>query len=341
MEKTTLKSLAKELNLSVSTVSKALNDSYEISESTKEKVKALAQQLNYKPNVLAQFLKTGRTRTIGVVIPKMTSPFESQIIEGIQLAAIEKNYRTVVISSLEDEQIEKLALESMIDKSVDAILFCPLNELSNTALVSEIIKYTPLVIFDRTNYPIHTHKIGVLNAEGTYNACKHLFDIGRDKIAVFCGADSGLTPDRVSGYIKAHEDNYIPINNNYLVYCSLKSIEELHRDLEENIKRLLANPNPPNAILGISDTITTHLLGVLAKLGVSVPHKIAVIGFANTELALSLNPSLSTIKQPAKDIGQITFQKAYEIINTKYRNQIEWQDIKLPTTIQLRKSTKS
>lgn len=340
MAKTTLKSLARELNLSVSTVSKALNDSYEISEVTKEKVKALAEKLNYKPNVLAQFLKTGRTRTVGVVIPKMTNPFESQIIEGIQQAAIEKNYRTVVISSLEDEKIERLALESMVDKSVDAILFCPLNESSNTDLISEIIKYTPLVIFDRTNYPIDTHKIGVLNAEGTYNACMHLFDNGRDKIAIFCGLDLGLTPDRISGYTKAHEDKAIPLNNEYYAYCSLKSIEELHRELEENVKRLLALPTPPNAILAISDTITTHLLGVLAHMEIAVPAEIAVIGFANTELALSLNPSLSTIRQPARDIGQISFKKAYEIINTKYKNQIEWQDIKLPTTIQLRKSTK-
>src|SRR5690606_6694108 len=188
MAKTTLKSLAKELNISVSTVSKALNDSYEISEETKKRVQEYAKQHNYQPNVLAKFLKTGKTNTIGVVLPQMTGPFEAQLVAGIQKVAASRHYQIIIMNTMEDEELEKQALQAMLDKSVDGILFCPIHEESNIDLAKKILKSTPVVIFDRTHYPLEVHKVGVLNMEGTYNACKHLLEIGRRKIAIFCGA---------------------------------------------------------------------------------------------------------------------------------------------------------
>ncbi|MFD1768408.1 LacI family DNA-binding transcriptional regulator [Sphingobacterium suaedae] len=339
MGKTTLKSLAQALNMSVSTVSKALNDSHEISEITKKKVQEFAKKHNYQPNVLAQFLKTGKTQTIGVVLPKMTSPFESQILEGMQQTASALHYRIVIMNSMESEDLEKAALQSMLDKAVDGILFCPIHESSNLELAKQIQKTTPLVIFDRTNYPIDTHKIGVLNSAGTYQACKHLLDIGRNRMAIFCGTRQGITATRLLGYFEAHSDFGLPVAPEYTVYCNVKSISELQADMEQHVKKLLQLPNPPNAIIGVADTITTHLLGVLAKLEVKVPDTLAVIGFANTDLALSLNPSLSTIRQPTKDIGEISVTKLVEVIQKTNRSQIEWEDIKLPTSIQLRRST--
>ncbi|WP_437921902.1 LacI family DNA-binding transcriptional regulator [Sphingobacterium sp. LRF_L2] len=339
MGKTTLKSLAQALNMSVSTVSKALNDSYEISASTKKKVKEFAEKYNYQPNVLAQFLKTGKTQTIGVVLPKMTSPFESQILEGMQQTASELHYRIVIMNTMENEEQERQALQSMLDKAVDGLLFCPIHEQSNLELATRIMKTTPIVIFDRTNYALETHKVGVLNAAGTYNACKHLFETGRRRIAIFCGTNQGITAKRLSGYYEAHTELEVPLTPEYVVYCNVKSVEELHLEMEQHIRTLLNLPHPPDAIIGVADTITTHLLGVLAKLNVKVPDTLAVIGFANTDLALSLNPSLSTIRQPTKDIGEISIKKLVEVINKSHRSQIEWEDIKLPTSIQLRRST--
>lgn len=339
MAKTTLKSLAQALNMSVSTVSKALNDSHEISAVTKKKVQELAKQHNYQPNVLAKFLKTGKTHTIGVVLPKMTGSFEAQLIAGIQQMATVHHYRIVIMNTMENEELEKLALQSMLDKSVDGLLFCPLHEESNIDLAKQILKTTPIVIFDRTDYSIETHKVGVLNMEGTYDACQHLFDIGRKKIAIFCGARQGITTERLSGYLEAHRDFRIPVAPEYIVYGNVRSIPELQEDMETHVRRLLQLPQPPNAIIGVVDTITTHLLGTLAKLEIKVPDTLAVIGFANTDLALSLNPSLSTIRQPATEIGEISVNKLVEVITKKHRSQIEWEDIKLPTTIQLRRST--
>ncbi|MBD1423437.1 LacI family DNA-binding transcriptional regulator [Sphingobacterium chuzhouense] len=339
MAKTTLKSLAQALNMSVSTVSKALNDSHEISEVTKRTVQEFAKKHNYQPNVLAKFLKTGKTNTIGVVLPKMTGPFEAQIIAGMQKAAATHHYRIIIMNTMENEELEKQALQSMLDKSVDGILLCPIHEESNIDLAKQILKTTPVVIFDRTHYPLDTHKVGVLNSEGTYNACKHLLDIGRRKIAIFCGARQGITTKRLSGYIEAHNDCQIPVTPEYILYCNVKSLSDLQDDMEKHVKALLQLSNPPDAIIGVADTITTHLLGILAKLEIKVPETLAVIGFANTDLVLSLNPSLSTIRQPTTEIGEISVNKLVETMQKKNRSQIEWEDIKLPTSIQLRRST--
>ncbi|GHE23595.1 LacI family DNA-binding transcriptional regulator [Sphingobacterium griseoflavum] len=339
MAKTTLKSLAAALNMSVSTVSKALNDSYEISESTKQRVKEFANKLDYQPNVLAQSLKTGKTQTIGVILPKMTSPFESQILEGIQLTASALQYKVVIMSSMENEELERIALQSMVNKPIDGLLFCPIHERSNVDLAKQILNRTPMLIFDRTDYPLETHKVGVLNAEGTFGACKHLFEIRRKKVAIFCGSNQGITAKRLAGYRQAHQAFHVPLQQDYVVFCAINSVEELHLQMENHIVRLLALPDPPEAIIGSSDTITTHLLGVLAKLEIKVPERIAVVGFANTDLALSLNPSLTTIRQPAKDIGAISVRKLVETIHKSDRSQIEWEEINLPTSIQLRRST--
>lgn len=341
MAKITLKILAEGLNMSVSTVSKALNDSYEISKETKKKVRAYAELRNYQPNIIAKTLKTGKTHTIGVIIPKMTTSFESQILEAIQRTAVDYNYHIIIVNSLEDEAVEKRAIKSMLAKGVDGILFCPIHEESNTFFVQETSKKTPFVIFDRTTYPLQTHKVGVLNAEGTAEACRHLIAQGHQHIAILGGSHQGITADRIMGYRKAHQDAAIPVNEDYIIYLNIKSTAELHLGLEANFAKLLQLPCPPTAIVGISDTITTHSLGILAKMGIKVPEQLAVIGFANTELAFSLKPSLSTIQQPAQEIGETSFIKLYEILHKKYRNQIDWEDIKLPTYMQIRRSTEN
>lgn len=339
MAKVTLKSLAKALNLSVSTVSKALNDSYEISEITKIRVREFAEKLDYQPNIIAQHLKTGRTNTIGVIIPKMSNPFAAQIIEGIQKEAVAHNYHMVIMQSMENEAIEKSAIQGLLNKGVDGLLFCPISETSNIDLVTRSNKTTPFVLFDRTNYALTTHKVGVLNADGVYQACKQLIELNRKRIAIICGRHQGITKERLQGYQLAHNNFQIPIKEEYLIYCKVDNLTDLDNDLENQLEKLLALPHPPNAVVGVTDTITTHLLGVLSKMAIAVPDKMAVIGFANTELAFALNPSLSTIKQPAEEIGVQSVRRLLHIINSKNRSQIEWEDLKLPTQIQLRNST--
>src|SRR5690606_10274522 len=131
----------------------------------------------------------------------------------------------------------------------------------------------------------------------------------------------------------------IPVTSAYIVHCYVKSLVDLNIDLETHVKNLLQLVIPPNDNLGVAYSITSHLLVILAKIEIKVTETLAVIGFANTDLGLSLNPSLSTIRQPTSEIGEISVNKLVEIMQKKNRSQIEWEDIKLPTSIQLRRST--
>ncbi len=341
MSKVTLKELAKGLNMSVSTVSKALNDSYEISETTKIRVKEFALKHNYRPNALAKNLKLGRTNNIGVIISTIGSPFQAQIIEALHKAAVALDFNLIMMQSQDSEEIERKALNTLINHGVEGLLISPAFENSNIDLLAHLHKTTcPIVLFDRINYNIDTFKIGVDNEKSIYNATEELLKIGRKKIVVLCGKNIGVTKNRLRGYRKALEDHHIDFDPSYVIYCNYNnSMEDIDKDMETKLIRLLHSDNAPNAILGTTDTLTTRVLGVLSKLDIKVPDDLAVIGFANTDIADSLNPSLSTIRQPTFEMADIAIEKLMSLINSKNRSQIDVHEILLDSSIQLRKST--
>jgi len=342
MTKITLKDLAKILGMSISTVSKGLNDSYEISEATKNKIKQVAEKHNYQPNLFAKNLKIGKSNTIGIIIPFMANPFQSQILEGAHKAALENKYHIVFMQSRENDEIEKSCIQFLINQNVDGIMISPASQSSNYQYIKHVHeKTTPIILFDRVDYPLDTHKIGVNSFEGTYQATKHLISLGRKNIAVLCGKNLGITSERLNGYLSALKEHHIPVKEELIIYCDYElTKEELDLELKTEILRLMKLKTPPNAVLGTTDTLTTRILGVLADSVYQVPQDLAVIGFANTELAQSLNPSLSTIKQPAFDIGYIATNKLIELTNVKNRNDYDYETILLQATIQLRNSTK-
>lgn len=341
MAKVTLKELAKELNMSVSTVSKALNDSYEISESTKQRVKEVALKHNYRPNTLAKYLKLGRSNNIGVIISSIGSPFQAQIVEALHSSAVSNDFNLIMMQSQDSEEIEKKAINTLINHGVEGILISPAFENSNLQLLTQLHKSTcPIVIFDRLNYNLDTYKVGVNGQKSVYQATEELIRIGRKNIAVLCGKNIGVTRERLRGYMQALQDHQIEMINEYIIYCNYNnSLQGIDADLENKLRRLLASDNPPNAILGTTDTLTTRVLGILSDMNVRVPEQVAVIGFANTDIANSLNPSLSTIRQPTSEIGRTAISKLIKLINTKYREQVDFEEILLESRIDLRKST--
>lgn len=341
MAKVTLKELAKELNMSVSTVSKALNDSYEISESTKQRVKEVALKHNYRPNTLAKYLKLGRSNNIGVIISSIGSPFQAQIVEALHSSAVSNDFNLIMMQSQDSEEIEKKAINTLINHGVEGILISPAFENSNLQLLTQLHKSTcPIVIFDRLNYNLDTYKVGVNGQKSVYQATEELIRIGRKNIAVLCGKNIGVTRERLRGYMQALQDHQIEMINEYVIYCNYNnSLQGIDADLENKLRRLLASDNPPNAILGTTDTLTTRVLGILSDMNVRVPEQVAVIGFANTDIANSLNPSLSTIRQPTYEMGRTAISKLIKLINTKYREQVDFEEILLESRIDLRKST--
>lgn len=340
MGNVTLKELASLLGISVSSVSKALNDSHEISEETKKKVRALAKKYHYQPNILAKSLKTGRSNTIGIIIPYLANPFQSQILEGAHQAAYANNYKLVFMQSRENAQLEGESLQALKHQNIDGIIISP-SANSDLDVIEKINQSLPIVLIDRIDFQLNTHKIGVDSEKGAYEATQHLIDIGRPQIIVLNGQNIGVAQKRLSGYKKALIANYIDYNEDLIIHVDYgQSRQDLIKNLKIVLESTLHNLKMPLGLFGTTDTLTISVLGILSELNIRVPEDVAVIGFANTEAAESMNPSLSAVVQPAIEMGYKSVEKLIELIETKNRHQITPQIVKLDPFLVLRKSTK-
>ena len=341
MRSITLKELAQHLGVSTSTVSKALNDSFEISVETKLRVREMADKLNYKPNILAKSLKTGRSNTIGVIIPYLGNPFQSQILEGAHQAAYEHNYKLMFMQSRENAKLEQDALKIFSQQNIDGVIITPCAN-TDLKLLKQYHQLFPLVLVDRIDFELETFKIGVNNEKGAFDATQLLLDMGRKDILVLCGKNIGVSQKRIAGYNKALMANYVPPVKEHNIQVDYgQSREELIKNLTTLLDLKLKEFKNPIGLLGTTDTLTVASLGILSNLGVSVPEQVAVIGFANTEAAESLNPSLSCIIQPAKEIGYKGVEQLINLIGAKDRFQMDFNSIMLDTQIIQRRSTTS
>ena len=341
MSSITIKDIARALNFSISTVSKALNNSYEIGQDTKQKIADYAKAHNYKPNRLAKSLKIGHSNAIGVIVCSyFSSTFLAQILDGIQKASLETGHDIIIMQSFENVETEKAFLDALISKGVDGILMAPVSETSNTEYLNEIHKnHCPVVLFDRISSGLETTKIGVNEYKGALEATQHLIDVNRKRIMFITGDKFGESNQRILGFKKALKNLDIPFNSRYMVYCNLEDTAQLDEKIKRSLQELADLKIKPNAIFGATDVITTRTLGILAELKVKVPEEIAVIGFANTDIAFALNPSLSTIRQPAKEMGFLALTKLVALIDAPGNKGVPYETILLDTSIQLRNST--
>lgn len=339
MSKITLKDIAKALNLSVSSVSKALSDSHEISELTKIKVKDYAEANGFTINKVAQSLKIGRTNTIGVVACAINNNFISQVLEGIQKASIETGYDIIIMQSLEDRSIEKSCIEVLKSRGIDGLLIAPVSEDSNLDLLEQLQEAgIPVVLFDRIQNKLDTFKFGVDNFEGAYNATMHLLERGKRNILHITSSQLGVAQERFNGFKEAHDEFGLVYDRNHYIDCNLKDIDLLDGEIRNAIHQAYSSAVRPDAIFGATDVITERTLGILAELEIQVPSEIAVIGFANTTIAFALNPALSTISQPAVDMGYLAMDKLVYIIQNKHR-EYNFETVELKTKMHIRKST--
>ena len=343
MSNITIKDIAKALNFSVSTISKALNNSYEISPVTKKIITEYAKANNYTPNRFAKSLKVGQSTSIGVIISSFFSTtFLAQIIDGIYKASYEVGYDIIIMQSFENVEKERACLDTLVAKGVDGILLAPVSETSNTEYLNYINdNLCPIVLFDRINPNINTTKIGVNEYNGALEATQHLININRKRILFITGDKFGENNQRILGFKKALKNLDIPLNTRYMVYCNLENIEELDAKIKNSILDLREMKIGPNAIFGATDLITIRTLGILAEMNIKVPEEIAVIGFANTDIAFSMNPPLSAIRQPARDMGYLSLKKLIELINfeAEGKKQVKFETILLDTVLNIRKST--
>lgn len=314
MDKVNIKGLAKELNLAISTVSRALRDSYEISPETKHRVVTLAKKLNYQPNPYATSLRNQKSRTIGVVIPEIANNFFSLAIKGIQEVAQQKGYHVLIYLTHEDYKKEVSIASHLAYGRVDGILVSISSETNDIAHLEELNNNKiPIVFFDRISEKINTTKVTTDDYKSGYSGTEHLIQKGCKKISFLSISEHlSIGVKRMQGYIDALKDNNIPVEERLILKASNDNEENY-----KNISKLLKSTGRPDGIFASVEKLAISTYHVCAALGLSIPGDVKVLGFSNLETASLLNPSLTTITQPAFEIGKEAATILFEGLSRK------------------------
>ena len=337
-EPITIKDIAKALGLSNSTVSRALRDSYEISIETKKTVLEYAGRMNYRPNPIALSLKERRTRSIGIVVSEIANSFFSQAINGIESIARERGYNVIITQTQESAEREIDNIQHLASRSVDGILISLSSKTTDLSYLTSLHeKGMPVVFFDRVADEIKTHKVITNNYQGAYDATVHLITSGFKQIA-FLGnaAHLSIIKERMAGYMDAHRDHQLPVNEAMIKYCAHGGM--IYEEAEDALKSLLKARKKPDAILACADKLTTNCLRYFNKNKIRVPEDIALVGFSNLVLTELLKPSLSVIRQPAFEIGQQAIELLLQLIESK-RPVRTFEHRSLPAQLFIRESS--
>ena len=317
-EAITIKDIAKALGLSISTVSKALHGSHEISKETKAQVLAYASQYNYKPNPIAQSLKRGRSKSIGVIVCNIDNNFFSQAINGIESVARQKDYNVIITQSRESYDREVANSEHLSSRSVDGLIISLSAETRNVDhLVRLHQKGLPIVFFDRVTDAIATHQVIADNYKGAYEATRHLLQQGFRRIAHITSSPSlSITGERLQGYRQALEDAGIQPDPRYIKLCEHGGM--IQEETRQALMQLLEMQDRPDAIFTASDRLSTTTLSLLRQMRIEIPGQIALVGYTNSISADIFNPSLTAVVQPALEMGQQITELLIQLIESKH-----------------------
>jgi LacI family transcriptional regulator len=336
MNKLTIKMLAKELQLSVSTISKAIRDSHEISNKTKLRVNELAEKLNYVPDHFASSLRKRNSKTIGVVIPEVVDSFFALAINGIESIAQEKGYHVLIYLTHESFEKEKMILKDFESGRVDGVLMSVSRETKQCDHILDLMnKGVPLVFFDRVFDEIETVKITTNDYESAYMATEHLIKKGCKQILFLSFSNIlSISTKRLTGYKDALLKYQLEVTD--------KNILQFNNDPKTDyllLKKKLKSPKRADGILASVEKLAITIYQACEDLRLSIPADIQVISFSNLETASFLNPPLTTIAQPAFEMGKTA---ASILVRALGRKKIELQreEIIIPSILVMRRSTR-
>lgn len=299
--KATLKQIAADLGVSVSTVSKALSDSPEISIATRDKIKEFAKLRNYKPNSMAQNLKRQRTNTIGVIIPNILNPFFAKVFSGIEKYANDKGYNVITYISNESMEKEKQAMHMLSNGTVDGFILSIAEETQMQNEMShfkEAIKDgVPIVMFDRTSDNVDCDKVVVDDYDAAVHATQHLINTGCKRIALLSSdASISVSQLRANGYYDTLKENNLPIIDELVIMTDDVG------DYDEKIANLVASVSF-DGIFALDEHASTLAMKLALKKGLKIPEQLQIVGFADGVWSRRLTPSLATISQHGPQIG--------------------------------------
>ena len=332
-----LKQLAKELNLSISSVSKALRDSHEISINTKKAVLAKAKELNYQVNPFASSLRKQKSKTIAVVIPEVANNFFALAINGIESIAQEKGYHVLIYLTHEDMRKEMAITKLLQNGRVDGIMMSLSSETSDISHLLELKeKEIPLVFFDRVADQIESPKVTTDDYNSGLKATEHLLENGCKRIAFLSMSQNlSISTKRMNGYTDALKHSGIKQESNLIVSCN--GDEETNDTI---IRKLLTRKNKPDGIFASVEKLAISTYKICNELKLAIPKDIKIISFSNLQTAAFLNPSLTTITQPAYEIGREAASLLFKLVEKKGHNFLLEKTV-LKSTLIARNSTKS
>lgn len=335
----TLKDIALALNLSVATVSKAVRDSHEISDATKQRVNEYARKNNYRPNLMAQMLRHKNGRSIGVIIGAIPNNFFSEVLHGMESVTYQKDYHIIITQSLESMAREMKNLEHLTWRAVDGLLVSLSAETKSVEHFKKVHETgIPIVFYDRVTDEIKTHQVISDNVGGTYAGTMHLIRNGYTRIAhITSSRELSITAERLKGYEKAAREQGIPLNSSYIKYCNHggKDLDEI----EEAINDLLKVKPRPEAIITASDRITIGTLAILKKKKIRIPAQMAIVGYSNFSAPEIFEPGLTSIDQPAYEMGRSAAELLIKLIESK-RPVNKFEKRVLPAELHIRDSSR-
>jgi DNA-binding LacI/PurR family transcriptional regulator len=297
----TIKDIARALNISVSTVSRAMRDTFDVGRDTRERVLDMATRLNYRPNLNATGLVKRSTKKLAVIVPVITNYYFSTVITGIKEVARENDFSLVLHLSDDNQETETHILKSLSPHSADGLLICLASDTTNTTtFLSLIDDGLPIVFFDRVPEEVETSKVVQDDYNGAYIATKHLIEQGYQRIAHITGPEKlQLSQNRLAGYRQAIQEASMQFNPDYVVHSGFSQVHG-----EEDTRHLLRLASPPDAIFAVNDRKAIGAILAIKKSGRIVGKELGVVGFTNDPVSEIVSPTLSTVAEPAREIGR-------------------------------------
>lgn len=330
-----MKEIAKKLGVSVSTISRALQDSPELHPETKRKIVEMAKEMNYQPNLLAQSLRISRTKTLGVIVPEITSHFFGSCVSGIQDTANSRGYNVMICQSNESIEQEKANIKSLVSSQVDGLLISLSRETNHYEHLYELYdREIPFVLFDRVNEDIPVSKITFNDVGGAYQVTKYLLETGCRRIMYVSGPeDLYISKKRKEGYLRALSE--YGLNEE----ADLIKITDLTYEGNVKAAQEIAAMNPrPEAVFCMIDPLAVDVLTVWKSMGIKIPEDISLAGFTNNPTSAVVEPPLTTVSQPGYEMGKLSVSHLLDQLDGVASD--DPISIVLETTLVPRKSTK-
>lgn len=315
MRHVTIKDIAKALNVSISTISRAFNDKYDIRKETREMILEKAKTMGYKPNPIAQKLISRRSFNIGVIVPEFINSFFPEVIMGIQKVLIQQNYQVIIMSSNENSETEKENLMTMEKDMVDGIIISLTRESANIGYLRDMIDAGfPIVMFNRISEELNVPKVVFNDYKWAFFTTEHLIENGCRNIIHFSGPQNlSFAKNRIKGFTDAIKKHYLPFTDENIIETGL-----FVEDGMLSMQQLIDAGNIPDAIFAVNDPTAIGAIKVLKEHGIKVPADVAVAGFSECSFAGLIDPPLTSVVQPTYEMGR----KVAELIIQKIEDKL-------------------